>query len=74
MSQTTMVQKSMNDTTSRAQAPESTQAERYANFMLTAREYRHLKLLQRSGRSCDSTLKNKGGEIAWRCPACPTES
>ncbi|KAJ6575925.1 hypothetical protein B0H10DRAFT_2345941 [Mycena sp. CBHHK59/15] len=47
--------------------------DRYDEFMRMGREWRHLKMLKRSGRGHDpSGVKGtKSGECALLCPACP---
>ncbi|KAF8426143.1 hypothetical protein L210DRAFT_3615035 [Boletus edulis BED1] len=47
--------------------------ERYEQFMRMAREWRHLKMLKRSGRGRGPRGANgtKQGECAILCPACP---
>ncbi|KDQ31598.1 hypothetical protein PLEOSDRAFT_1036768, partial [Pleurotus ostreatus PC15] len=47
--------------------------ERYTAFMRIVREWRHIRLLKRSGRGHDPTgvSGTKEGECAVLCPACP---
>ncbi|KAG6835952.1 hypothetical protein H0H93_012949 [Arthromyces matolae] len=47
--------------------------DRFPAFMSMVRQYRHLKMLKRSGRGHDPAgiLNTKPGECAVRCPACP---
>ncbi|KDQ23111.1 hypothetical protein PLEOSDRAFT_1017784, partial [Pleurotus ostreatus PC15] len=47
--------------------------ERYSAFMRIVREWRHIRLLKRSGRGHDPTgvAGTKEGECAVLCPACP---
>ncbi|KAF8065143.1 hypothetical protein FPV67DRAFT_1419520 [Lyophyllum atratum] len=50
-----------------------TPKDRYRPFLTMIREYRHLKMLKRTGRGHDSmgTAATKPGECAVLCPACP---
>ena len=47
--------------------------DRYKAFLRTLREWRHLKMMKRGGRSYDPTGVNgtSPGELAVLCPACP---
>ncbi|KAG6823541.1 hypothetical protein H0H92_009861 [Tricholoma furcatifolium] len=47
--------------------------DRYREFMVMIREFRHLKMLKRSGRGHDpaGTAATKPGACAVLCPACP---
>ncbi|THU93273.1 hypothetical protein K435DRAFT_670546, partial [Dendrothele bispora CBS 962.96] len=52
------------------------QKDRYKPFSRSIRQFRHLKLLKRSGRGNDATRPvelTEKGELAIRCPACPWE-
>ncbi|KAL1738429.1 hypothetical protein HDZ31DRAFT_78371, partial [Schizophyllum fasciatum] len=47
---------------------------RYRCFLRTARQWRLIKAVMRSGRACDSTRRPSdfcAGELAVQCPACP---
>ena len=46
---------------------------RYEQFLRMVRQWRHLKMLKRSGRGHDpaGVLNSKEGECAVLCPACP---
>ncbi|KAF5384117.1 hypothetical protein D9615_003278 [Tricholomella constricta] len=47
--------------------------DRYSAFMRMVREYRHIKMLKRSGRGHDpaGAAGTAAGELAVLCPACP---
>ncbi|KIJ50997.1 hypothetical protein M422DRAFT_44213 [Sphaerobolus stellatus SS14] len=50
-----------------------TPPDRYQSFLIMCREWRHLKMLKRMGRSLlqDGAAQTKPGALALECPACP---